>query len=271
VARYLKEQNPAVRIIGTDPAGSVFSGGSGRPYLVEGVGEDFWPATYDPALVDEVIAITDEEAFVTTRRVAHEEGLLIGGSCGLAVAGAMQVAAGARADDVVVVLLPDSGRGYLSRIFNDEWMARYGFLRSEGITISDVLANKQGPTDSLIYVQPHHSVREAVGLMRKYSISQLPVAKGEMPVAAAEVGGSVQELLLMDRAFADASVLDMAVEDVMGPPMPTLGAGQPIEMAVEVLEGAPAVLVLSGGRPCDVITRSDVLAFLSPDDEGVHQ
>jgi cystathionine beta-synthase len=266
VSRYLKEQNPAVRIIGTDPAGSVFSGGSGRPYLVEGVGEDFWPATYDPDLVDEVIAITDEEAFLTTRRVAHEEGLLIGGSCGLAVAGAMQVAAGARADDVVVVLLPDSGRGYLSRIFNDEWMARYGFLRSEGVTIADVLAHKQGPTDSLIYVQPHHSVRDAVGVMRKYSISQLPVAKGEMPVAAAEVMGSVQELLLMDRAFADASVLDVSVEDVMGPPMPTLGAGQPIDMAVEVLEGAPAVLVLSGGRPCDVITRSDVLAFLSPDD-----
>jgi cystathionine beta-synthase len=266
VSRYLKEQNPAVRVIGTDPAGSVFSGGSGRPYLVEGVGEDFWPATYDPDLVDEVIAITDEEAFITTRRVAHEEGLLIGGSCGLAVAGAMQVAARARPDDVVVVLLPDSGRGYLSRIFNDEWMARYGFLRSEGITIADVLAHKQGPTDSLIYVQPHHTGREAIGLMRKYSISQLPVAKGEMPVAAAEVMGSVQELLLMDRAFADASVLDMAVEDVMGPPMPTLGAGQPIEMAVEVLEGAPAVLVLSGGRPCDVITRADVLAFLSPDD-----
>jgi len=266
IARYLKEQDPAVHVIGADPEGSVFSGGSGRPYLVEGVGEDFWPSTYDPSLVDRVIAVSDEESFLTTRRVAHEEGLLIGGSCGMAVAAAVRVAAEADPDDVVVVLLPDSGRGYLSRIFNDDWMARYGFLRSEGVTIGDVLESKQGGTDALIYVRPEDCVRDAIGLMRKHSISQLPVAKGEMPIAAAEVSGCVQELMLMERTFADPGALDLTVEEMMGPPMPTLGVGQPVELAVQSLEQAPAVLVLAGGRPKDVLTRTDVLTFLSPDD-----
>src|SRR6516162_8793067 len=143
VARYLKRQNPAVQIVAADPEGSVFSGGTGRPYLVEGVGEDFWPPTYDPSLVDRTVMVTDADSFAAARRVTQEEGLLVGGSCGTAVHAALVVGAGLGPDDLVVVLLPDSGRGYLSKIFNDEWMTRFGFLVDEGPTAGDVLAAKR--------------------------------------------------------------------------------------------------------------------------------
>src|SRR3954451_19958454 len=123
VARYLKAQNPAVQIVGADPSGSVYSGGSGRPYLVEGIGEDFWPTTYDPSLVDRVVAITDEDSFHMARRVTAEEGILIGGSGGTAVAAALEIGKELGPEHLVVVLIPDSGRGYLSKVFDDDWMA----------------------------------------------------------------------------------------------------------------------------------------------------
>ena len=263
VGRYLKSQNPEVKIVAADPEGSVYSGGSGRPYLVEGVGEDFWPTTYEPELVDEVIAVSDQESFLTARRVTEEEGLLIGGSGGTAVAAGLQLAAGLSADDLVVVLIPDSGRLYLSRVFNDEWMAGYGFLRSEGPVVADVLEAKEGDSPPLLYVQPDDRVRDAVQLMHKHDVSQLPVAKGEMPLAAAEVQGSIDELRIMESAFTDPTVLDRSVEDVMTPKMPTIGIGQPVELAVELLDVAPALLVLDGGRPRAVVARADLLAFLS--------
>ncbi len=267
VGRYLKEQNPDVQIVAADPEGSVYSGGSGRPYLVEGVGEDFWPETYNPDLVDQVIAVSDRDSFMTARSVSQDEGLLIGGSGGTAVAAALRLAEELTADDLVVVLIPDSGRGYLSRVFNDEWMAGFGFLSADGPTVGDVVAAKDEGRPSLVYVQPEDLVRDAVALMHKHDVSQLPVAKGEMPLAAAEVGGSIDELRIMEAAFGDGTVLDRSVESVMSPKMPTIGVGQSVELAVQLLDGAPALLVLDGGRPTTVIARADLLSFLST--EGV--
>src|SRR5215212_4816706 len=201
--RYLKEQNPSVQVVGADPAGSVYSGGTGRPYLVEGVGEDFWPATYDKDIADRVIEVSDADSFVLTRRLAREEGLLVGGSCGMAAAAALRVAENAGPDDVVVVLLPDSGRGYLSKIFNDDWMADYGFLATESdvLTVGEVLERKGGQLPSLVHVHPTETVREAVDILREYGVSQMPVVKAEPPVMTAEIIGSVVERDLLELLF----------------------------------------------------------------------
>lgn len=263
VGRYLKAQRPDVQIVGADPAGSVYSGGSGRPYLVEGIGEDFWPTTYDPDLVDRVVAVSDEDSLLMARRVTCEEGLLIGGSGGTAVAAALEVGAGLGPDDLVVVLIPDSGRGYLSRVFDEDWMAGYGFVRGTGHTVADVLESRGGAIPPLVYLYPEDSGQRAVNVMRGYGLSQLPVAKGEMPLAAAEIVGAVDELALMERAFRDPHVLDEPVEKVMGDRLPTIGIGQPVALAVELLDTAPALVVLSGGRPRAVLGRADVLEHLA--------
>jgi cystathionine beta-synthase len=263
VGRYLKAQNAAVQVVGADPAGSVYSGGSGRPYLVEGIGEDFWPSTYDPGLVDRVVPVSDEDSFLMARRVTCEEGLLIGGSGGTAVAAALEVGRELGPDGLVIVLIPDSGRGYLSRVFDDDWMAGYGFLRGGEHTVADILEARGREIPPLVYVRPEETVQRAVNVMRGYGLSQLPVAKGEMPLAAAEILGAVDELALMDRAFHDPAVLDEPVEKVMGPRLPTIGIGQPIALTVELLDRAPAVVVLAGGRPRAVLSRTDVLEHLS--------
>lgn len=263
VGRYLKEQNPDIQIIAADPEGSVFSGGSGRPYLVEGVGEDFFPDTYHPDVIDRTIAVSDQESFLMARRVSQEEGLLIGGSCGTAVKAALDVAHGCSPDDLVVVLLPDSGRLYLSTLFDDEWMAGFGFISADGPTVADVVKSRRAGIPDLLYVQPEQLGRDAAQLMSDHGVSQLPVAKGEMPLATAEVMGAISELRLMDLAFDTDAVLDKTVEDIMGPKLQTIGSGQPVALAVELLETCSALLVLDGGRPKSVISSSDVLAFLS--------
>jgi len=259
-ARFLKQQRPDVRIVAADPDASVFSGGSGRPYLVEGVGEDFFPAAWQPELYDDVIAISDEESFLTARQVSREEGILIGGSGGMAVAAAIRVARQAGPDDIVVVLNPDSGRGYLSRVFDDAWMANYGFLRECDECVGAVL-DTRGDTPSLLYVNPSHTVRHAIEVMRANGVSQLPVCKNTPPFAAAEVAGAVDELDLMEAVYQDASVMGAAVESVMGPKLPTIGVGQKVSLAVEMLDRAAALLVLSGGRPLSVISRTDLLTY----------
>ncbi|MGH2829059.1 MAG: cystathionine beta-synthase [Actinomycetota bacterium] len=262
-ATYLKAQNPAVQVIGADPEGSVYSGGGGRPYLDEGVGEDFWPTTYDPAVVDRIGAISDRDSFLMARRVTREEGILIGGSGGLAIAAAVVVGREAGPGDVIVVLLPDSGRGYLSKIYNDEWMADYGFLRVGGQTVSDLLSRKSNDVPALVHIHPDETVRAAIELLREYDVSQVVVVKAEPPLNFAEVAGSVREISLMEKVFNDPALLDRPVGEAMDPPLPAVGAGEPVDVAVEALEQGPAVLVVDAGHPIGVITRSDVLEFLS--------
>jgi cystathionine beta-synthase len=266
IGRYLREASVGrVKIIGADPEGSVYSGGSGRPYLVEGVGEDFWPETYDRGICDEIIEVSDKESFILTRRLAREEGLLVGGSCGMAVAAALEVARRADPDDVIVVLLPDGGRGYLSKIFNDAWMTRYGFLSSHeaGATVADVLARKGGQIPEMVHVHPSETVREAIDIMREYGVSQLPVLKAEPPVVTGEVAGSIAERDLLDALFTGQAHLHDMLDKHMGESLPMIGGGQPVAEAVALLEKSDAAVVLVDGKPRGVITRQDLLSFLS--------
>ena len=264
VGRYLKEQNPDVQVIGADPAGSVYSGGTGRPYLVEGVGEDFWPSAYDPEVVDRIVAVSDADSFEMTRRLAREEGLLVGGSCGMAVVAALRVAKDLPADAVVVVLLPDSGRGYLSKIFNDEWMQSYGFLRTDAErTVGDVLHAKAGDIPALVHTHPSETLRDAIEILREYHVSQMPVVNAEPPVMSGEVAGAVSERDLLEALFTGRAHLADSVGKHMGPGLPLVGAGEPVATARLELEKSDAVLVIEDGKPVGVLTRADLLAFLA--------
>jgi cystathionine beta-synthase len=264
VGRYLKEVSGGrVQIIGADPEGSVYSGGTGRPYLVEGVGEDFWPTTYDKDVCDEIVAVSDADSFAMTRRLAREEALLVGGSCGMATVAALRVAAGLPAGAVVVVLLPDGGRGYLGKVFNDAWMAGYGFLPpAQGATVGDVLRRKDGAIPALVHAHPNETVADAVHYLREFAVSQMPVVRAEPPVMAAEVAGAVVERDLLDDLFTGRARLSDRLEQHMSPPLPTIGANEPLDTAMSAFATADAALVLVDGKPAGVVTRSDVLAFL---------
>ena len=265
VGRYLKEKNPSIQIVGADPAGSVYSGGTGRPYLVEGVGEDFWPETYDRTIVDRVIEVSDADSFAFTRRLAKEDGLLVGGSSGMAAFAAVQLAEELDDPDaVVVVLLPDSGRGYLTKVFNDEWLAQYGFLPPSGsTTVGQVLRAKSGDIPALVHTHPTETVAEAIHILREYGVSQMPVVRAEPPVMAAEVAGSVSERVLLDALFTGSARLADQVEKHMSPPLTTVGSGADVAEAVAALVDADALLVHEDGRPIGVLTRQDLLGFLA--------
>lgn len=266
--RYLKEVSDGrVQVIGADPEGSVYSGGTGRPYLVEGVGEDFWPTTYDKDICDRIVAVSDADSFAMTRRLAREEALLVGGSCGMATVAALRVAAELPPDEardaVVVVLLPDGGRGYLGKVFNDAWMAGYGFLPpAHGATVGDVLRRKDGAIPALVHAHPNETVADAVHYLREFAVSQMPVVRAEPPVMAAEVAGSVVERDLLDALFTGRAQLSDRLERHMSPPLPTIGANEPLDTAMSAFAAADAALVLVDGKPAGVVTRSDVLAFL---------
>ncbi|HJX43407.1 MAG TPA: cystathionine beta-synthase [Geodermatophilus sp.] len=266
IGRYLKEASDGrVRVVGVDPEGSVYSGGTGRPYLVEGVGEDFWPEAYDRGIADRIVPVSDGDSFAMTRRLAREEGLLVGGSCGMAVAGALRAAEELGPDDVVVVLLPDGGRGYLNKIFNDRWMADYGFLDTTdtGETVGELLATKGGATPELVHTHPNETVRDAIDILREYGVSQLPVVKAEPPVTAGEVVGSVDEKVLLDALFAGRAALSDRVEKHMSAPLPIIGSGEPVSAAVAEFGDADALVVHVEGKPAGVVTRQDVLGHLA--------
>ncbi|HEY7324808.1 MAG TPA: cystathionine beta-synthase [Streptosporangiaceae bacterium] len=265
--RYLKDVSGGrVKIIGADPEGSVYSGGSGRPYLVEGVGEDIWPDTYDKSICDQIIAVSDAESFLMTRRLAREEALLTGGSSGLAVVAALVVARQAAEGDVIVVLLPDGGRGYLGKIFNDDWMADYGFLTAETAEprVGDVLERKAGSAlPAFVHAHPDDTVRHVIASLREFDVSQLPVLSAEPPVMAAEVVGSIVEHDLLDALVTGKAAPDDEVAGLMSPPLPMVGSGEPVSAAARALGEAGAAIVLVDGKPAGVITRQDVLTFLS--------
>ncbi|GAA4111625.1 cystathionine beta-synthase [Knoellia locipacati] len=266
--RYLLEMSAdreggRVEIIGADPEGSVYSGGSGRPYLVEGVGEDFWPSAYDPEVVDRIVAVSDADSFDMTRRLAREEGLLVGGSCGMAVVAALEVAKDLPAEAVVVVLLPDSGRGYMSKIFSDDWMSSYGFMDSDAdATVGQVLRAKSGDLPALVHTHPNETIRDAIEILREYGVSQMPVVKAEPPVMTGEVAGSVSERELLELLFVGKATLHDSVEKHMGKGLPLVGAGEPVATARHELETADAVLVIDDGKPVGVLTRADLLGHL---------
>jgi cystathionine beta-synthase len=263
VGRYLKSKNPDIRVIGADPEGSVYSGGSGRPYLVEGIGEDFWPATYDVSVVDRVVAVSDRDSFRTARRTTRAEGILVGGSSGTAIWAALQAGRELGPEAVVVVLLPDSGRGYLTKVYDDAWMAGHGFLRAGGDTVDAVLSRKSSALPPLVHVHPDETVRAAIALIREFGVSQVPVVKAEPPLALAEIVGTVSELQLLEQVFAKPEIVDNPVATVMDPPLATIGTGEPVDVAVARLEASPAVVVLDAGHPIGIVTRYDLLGFVT--------
>src|SRR5918999_612887 len=265
VGRYLREQNPDVVVVGADPVGSIYSGGEVKPYRVEGVGEDFWPETYDPSIVDRYVTVSDRDSFLWTRRLAETEGILAGGSGGLALCAAYQVAR--EIDDpaaMVAVILPDGGRSYLSKIFNDAWMRQYGFLeREEDLTVGDVLRRKheEGEIPPLLTVETHAKGRDAVALLHEHRVSQLPVVSGHDPHT---VVGSVSERGLLRHVMDDPALLGADIVEVMEPPFPAVAAEDAVREAVELLaDKREAVLVTMDGRAAGILTRADLLESLA--------
>jgi cystathionine beta-synthase len=267
-ARFLKDQNPAIHVIGADPEGSIYSGDTPRSYAVEGIGMNYLPETVDLKVIDEVVRVSDRESFLMARRITREEGLLVGGSSGTAAVAAVKLAKTLPKDAIVVVIFPDSGRGYMSKIFNDDWMIANGFL-SEGkrkATVGDVLRSKT-PLPPMITVTPDDMVKVALDLLRKYEISQLPVMRGSESV------GSINDVGVMQAVFDQSDILHKPVSDVMGRPFPALEQFAEIEKAYKLLTLAnPAIVVTDDGEPVGVVTRQDIISFLSnsSDIKGTH-
>ncbi len=258
-ARFLKERNPAIRVVGADPEGSIYSGDTPKSYAVEGIGMSYLPETVDLKVIDEMMRVSDRESFLMARRIAREEGLLVGGSSGTAAVAAVKLAKTLPPDAVLVVVLPDSGRGYMSKIFNDEWMIANGFL-AEGrraATVGDVLRSKE-PLPPMIVVDGKDAVRDALDKLRRFEISQLPVVDGN------DIVGSVNDVAVMQAVFDRSDILHRSVRDVMGRPFPSLEQDADIDRAYKLLSLAnSAIVVTDGGKPVGVVTRQDIISYLS--------
>ena len=265
-ARYLKEQKPSLTVVGADPEGSLFSAAPGeqaRPYLTEGIGEDFWPETFDPSLVDRWVRVGDRDALLTARAVTRQEGILVGGSTGTAMFAALTVARDLDQDTLMVVIFPDTGRNYLSKLYSDTWMLQYGFLeRPEVIRVEEVLTTKHGEIPPLVSIGAHQKVRQAIGRLQEYGISQAPVVREDSSEVSAFVG-SIRERTLLDRIFRDPDALQADVAEVMGPPLSMVEFDEPVEVAFSDLQHGPAVIVTKNGEALGILTRADLLEFLA--------
>ena len=266
VARYLKERKPSVMVVGADPEGSLFSAAPGeeaRPYLTEGIGEDFWPETFDPSLVDRWVRVSDRDSLLLARSITRQEGILVGGSSGTALFAALSVARELPAQALIVVIFPDTGRNYLSKVYSDSWMLQYGFLeRAEPIRVEEVLAAKHGEIPPLVSVGAHDKVRQAIDRLQEYGISQAPVVREDTSEVSAFVG-SIRERTLLDRIFRDPDSLQADVAEAMAPPLPMVEFDDPLETAFSELQQSPAVVVAKRGEALGVLTRSDLLEFLA--------
>jgi cystathionine beta-synthase len=272
VGRYFKEHAPHVRIVGADPEGSVYTARDERdvhPYFVEGIGKDSWPETMDPSVVDEWLRVSDRDSFQTARRLAREEGLLAGGSSGTTVHAAIEVARRLGPDARVLAMLPDSGRSYLSKFLDDNWMLEHGFLERSTPTplVSQLLRSKgveERGVPTLVTISAHQKVGEAIDVMQRYSISQLPVVRDGAVDSLADVIGSLQDRDLLERVFKNADALHEDVAAAMQPPLAAVEEGASVDAVFAALTGrSNAVLVAREGKPVGVVTRSDLLEYLA--------